>query len=161
LIVTDRHWLVFGCTFALLTAIQGFLSTSRFGRHFQRLLEGERPVSLTGVEESRLRLLACGLGAALAGVGGVLAGLYLNEVYPDMGIAITHKTLALVLIGTLGNLHGAVLAAFAFALTEGVVLPMGPLPLPSEAVLLVVLALVGCLRPAGREGPHWRQEGEE
>jgi branched-subunit amino acid ABC-type transport system permease component len=35
--------------------------------------------------------VASALGAALAGVSGVLAGLYLNDVYPDMGITITYK----------------------------------------------------------------------
>ena len=80
-------------------------------------------------------------------MGGVLAGLYLNDVYPAMGIAMTHKVLALMLIGTLACLRGAVLAAFALALLEGLVLPVIYRPLLSDAMLLVTLAVVSWVGP--------------
>jgi branched-subunit amino acid ABC-type transport system permease component len=103
--------------------------------------------------------LASGLGAVLAGVSGVLAALYLNDVYPAMGTMITHKVLALVLVGTLGSLRGAVLAAFALGLAEGVFLPATRLPVPSEAILLITLVVRSGLSPQRAWGARWFQEG--
>jgi branched-chain amino acid transport system permease protein len=94
----------------------------------------------------RLRLVACGLGAALAGVGGVLTGLYLNDVHPAMGTHIMHSVVGLVLIGTLGSLRGALLMAFAWALLEGTCFPAMRVWVPPEASLLLALALASVLQ---------------
>jgi branched-chain amino acid transport system permease protein len=147
LMVTHVHWLVFGGTFALFTAVQGFLSASQPGRALHAFLQDDPAIHLTQGDLHRLQGMASGLGAALAGISGVLAGLYLNEVYPAMGTASTHKILAIVLIGVLGNLRGAVLVAFSWAVIEGVLLPAMRLPVPPEAILLVTLGTVGLLCP--------------
>jgi branched-subunit amino acid ABC-type transport system permease component len=159
LMVTDIHWLVFGSTFVLFTIIQGFLTTHSLGRVLQACLD-EQPATAYG-EALTLPLhpWVCGLGAALAGTGGVLAGLYLNDVYPAMGITITHKILALVLIGALGCLRGVVLAAFALALIEGLILPILYRALLSDVVLLVALATASCFTSQAQRGPQWFSGG--
>jgi branched-chain amino acid transport system permease protein len=155
LMVTDMHWLVFGSAFALYTAIQGFLTTSQSGRAVRAWLDRQHTVLEAEMPAGPIRLWACGLGAALAGMGGGLAGLYLNDVYPTMGVAVTHKVLTLVLIGTLGCLRGAVLTAFALALIEGLVLPILYRPLLADAVLLVALAVASCFSPRARWDLRW------
>jgi branched-chain amino acid transport system permease protein len=155
LMVTDIHWLVFGSTFALFTAGQGFLTTSRLGRALRAFLDEPYTAVHGGTQTVLLRLCACGLGAALAGMSGVLAGLYLNDIYPAMGIAMTYKVLALMLIGTLVGLRGAVLAAFALALLEGLVLPVIYRPLLSDATLLVTLAVVSCVSSQEKRDLQW------
>jgi branched-subunit amino acid ABC-type transport system permease component len=72
-----------------------------------------------------------------------------------MGIAMTHKVLALMLIGTFTGFRGAVLAAFALALLEGLVFPAIYRPLLSDAILLVTLAVVSCVSPRQKRDPHW------
>ena len=155
LMVTDMHWLVFGSAFALYTAMQGFLTTSQSGRAVQVWLDRQHTVLEAEMPAGPIRLWACGLGAALAGMGGGLAGLYLNDVYPTMGVAVTHKVLTLVPIGTLGCLRGAVLTAFALALIEGLVLPILYRPLLADAVLLVALAVASCFSPRARRDLRW------
>jgi branched-chain amino acid transport system permease protein len=154
------HWLVFGCVFACFIALQGFLTTRQSGLALSALLagrgaEGKEAERLAGVRVAWLRRLACAMGAALAGVSGVLAGLYLNDVYPAMGVDMTHKIISFTLIGTLGNLRGAVLTAYGLALAEGILLPALRLPLPSEGGLLLAL-LIASLRGAG-DRPNVRQ----
>jgi len=146
LMFSDMHWLVFGCAFACFIALQGFLTTRRSGLALGALLEGksaegEEAERLPGGRAAWLRLLACAVGAALAGVSGVLAGLYINDIHPAMGVDMTHKIISFALIGTLGNLRGAVLTAYGLALAEGLLLPALRLPLPSEGVLLLALLL--------------------
>jgi branched-subunit amino acid ABC-type transport system permease component len=140
LMITDVHWLVLGCAFAVLIGIQGFLVSHRSGRALHGIL-----LDYTGAKwqegTGHLRLVACGLGAALIGMGGVLAGLYGNDVHPAMGTHLTHKMLGLVLIGLLGSVRGALLMGFAWALLEGTLLSAMPGRIPSEAWLLLALGL--------------------
>lgn len=138
LMLTTMHWVIFGSTFVLLVLVQAMLTTSRWGRSVQALL-GRKDAD-ENAPWSRWHLLAGGLGAILAGVSGVLSGVS-QGVQPMMGIRMTYKICAVVLIGTLGSVRGAIAAAFGLALAEGVVLPATRLPLPSEAVFLVVLAI--------------------
>jgi branched-subunit amino acid ABC-type transport system permease component len=149
LLLTDLHWLVFGCAFVLFVGIHGFLMTSYTGRALYAFLLTPASAS-PGPRSAHLPLVACSLGAALAGMGGVLTGLYLNEVYPAMGTHITHKVAGLVLIGTLGNLRGALLMAFVWAFLEGMFFPSTRAWVPPEALLLLALALASGLQAPGR-----------
>jgi branched-chain amino acid transport system permease protein len=149
LMVSDRHWLVFGVTFAILMTLHGFLSTIRLGRTVGTFVQQDANVAVTRGPPRRLELVTCGIGAALGGVSGVLGGLYFNEVYPAMGTMMTHKMIALVLLGAWGKWQGAVLMAFAFAMFEEVGVPALRLQLPADLGLLIGLALVGMLRPRG------------
>ncbi len=141
LMLSDMHWLVLGSAFVCLMSLQGFLTTSSIGQSLHALCYAPAIEWRDGRREFALRLIACALSAALAGVGGVLAALYLNDVHPDMGIRVTHKIVTLVLIGTLGSLRGAVGIAFALALVEGMLLPVTRMPVPSEAFLLLALVV--------------------
>jgi branched-chain amino acid transport system permease protein len=145
LMLTDAHWFVFGSAFVLFTALQGFLHTSKSGRMLDVLIRGEA-WRFAQTETRWLWGGASGIGAGLAGIAGVLGGVYLNDVYPAMGIIVTHKIVAIVFIGTFGNLHNVVLIAFALAFIEGVLLPAMSLPISLEAVLLLSLAVVSIVR---------------
>lgn len=141
LMLSDMHWLVFGCAFGCGAWLHGFLTTSRPGLALQAGLEdqdgGRR---WRGLNPS---YVAAALGASLAGVGGGLAALYLNDVHPEMGLRIMHRILCLAMIGGLSNLRGVVLAAFGLACVEGIAAPMMmDLPFPVEVYLLLVLLMV-------------------
>jgi branched-subunit amino acid ABC-type transport system permease component len=146
LMLTDVHWFVFGGVFVFFMAIQGFLRASETGRVLDAFLQSGSACLAKG-EMQWLRWLASGIGAGLAGVGGVLGVLYLNEVYPSMGTMIIHKIMVVVLIGTFGNLYSVVLASFSLAFIEGVLLPAMAFPIPLDAVLLLVLVVGSSIRP--------------
>ena len=93
LMLSDMHWLMFGCAFVCGTWVHGFLTTSRAGLTLQAVLDGQgEPPPWRGIDP---RLLAAAIGASLAGVGGGLAALYLNDMHPELGLRLLHKILAL------------------------------------------------------------------
>ncbi len=141
LMLSDMHWLMFGCAFGCGAWLHGLLTTSRAGLTLQAVLdERGEPQRWRGIDP---RWLASAIGASLAGVGGGLAALYLNDVHPEMGLRSMHKILCLVMIGGLGRVRRAVLAAFALACVEGIVTPMTTdVPLPVEVYLLLALLVV-------------------
>jgi branched-subunit amino acid ABC-type transport system permease component len=157
LMLTDVHWFVFGGVFVSFMAIQGFLRGSETGRALDAFLQSNSACLAQG-EMHRLRWLASGIGAGLAGVGGVLGVLYLNEVHPSMGTMIIHKIMVVVLIGTFGNLHSVVLVSFSVAVIEGVLLPAMAFPVPFEAVLLILLVIASSIRSQRTALLSWLSE---
>lgn len=152
LMLSDMHWLVFGCAFGCGVWLHGLLTTSRLGTTLQAVLDDrDEPQRWRGIDPG---LFAAAIGASLAGGGGGLAALYLNEVHPEMGLRIMHKLLCLVMLGGLGRIRGVVLAAFGLACVEGLVAPkMAEMPLPVEGALLLALVVVS-LWPLSQPKPR-------
>lgn len=152
LMLSDMHWLMFGCSFGCWVCLHGFLTTSHPGGTLQAVLDDRDELQRwRGVDP---RWFAAAIGASLAGLGGGLAALFPNDVHPEMGLRIMHKMLCLVMIGGLGDVRGVVMAAFGLACIEGLVAPKAAdLPLPMESSLLLALLVVS-LWPLSKPKSH-------
>ena len=102
-----------------------------------------------GVNVPRLIALTFASGVGLAGLAGVLAAP-LYSVNPNMGSDLINTVFAVVVIGGMGSIGGAILTGFALGIIEGftdVFYPPG-----SAVVVFVVMAIVLLTRPAGLFG---------
>jgi branched-chain amino acid transport system permease protein len=82
-------------------------------------------------------------------VAGVLVGIYYNQVYPTMGAVPAYKTLALIVVGGLGSVPGAVIASLLLGVAETLLIGYAAIPLPRDA--LAFIAMIAVLM--------WRSEG--
>ena len=98
----------------------------------------------------RLRALVVGLGTALAGLAGVVAAPFLS-LSPSMSSDVLIDSFVVVVIGGLGSLAGALLAAVVLGLIQA----PGAVYLPDASVLLPFALMVG--RPAVETGRIGRQ----
>jgi branched-chain amino acid transport system permease protein len=89
------------------------------------------------------------IGSAIAAVAGILVGIYYNQVYPTMGAVPAYKTLALIVVGGLGSVPGAVIASLLLGVAETLLIGYANIPLPRDA--LAFIAMIGVLM--------WRSEG--
>jgi branched-chain amino acid transport system permease protein len=89
------------------------------------------------------------IGSAIAAIAGILVGIYYNQVYPTMGAVPAYKTLALIVVGGLGSVPGAVIAALFLGVAETLLIGYANIPLPRDA--LAFIAMIGVLM--------WRSEG--
>jgi branched-chain amino acid transport system permease protein len=89
------------------------------------------------------------IGSAIAAVAGILVGIYFNQVYPTMGYVPAYKTLALIVVGGLGSVNGAVIASLLLGIAETLLIGLAEIPLPRDA--LAFIAMIGVLM--------WRSEG--
>jgi len=89
------------------------------------------------------------LGSAIAAVAGILVGIYYNQVYPTMGTVPAYKSLALIVVGGLGSVPGAVIASMLLGVAETLLIGYANIPLPRDA--LAFIAMIGVLM--------WRSEG--
>jgi branched-chain amino acid transport system permease protein len=92
------------------------------------------------------------IGSAVAAVAGILVGIYYNQVYPTMGAIPAYKTLALIVVGGLGSVPGAVAAAMLLGLAETLLIGFANIPLPRDALAFIAMIIVLMWRPQGLLG---------
>jgi branched-chain amino acid transport system permease protein len=137
----------------LAVALQMYVNRSRMGRAMRATAQDSDTAKLMGVNPDRVIVLTFILGAALAGVGGVLYGAYQNTINVDMGFQNGIFAFTAAVLGGIGSLRGAVLGAFVI----GLIKTLGGQYLPGGTQydyvwIFVVLILVLVFRPEGLFG---------
>lgn len=133
---------------ALLTLL---LAKTRLGRRIRAVAENPRAARILGVDVDRTIALAFFLSSALGGAAGVLFGLAFNSISPDVGRSVELKGLAVIILGGMGSVPGAVMAGFALGLIE--VFTVAHLGSSfRDAVSFAVLFVVLVARPRGLFG---------
>ncbi|HEY0217969.1 MAG TPA: branched-chain amino acid ABC transporter permease [Cellulomonas sp.] len=132
----------------VLGGVAYFLLGTRVGRATRAVSDNPALAAASGITVDRIVRLVWVLGSALAALGGVLMGLYLNATSWNMGGALLLLMFAAVTLGGLGQAFGAL----AGSIVIGLVVEMSNLVIPSDmryAGALLILILVLLLRPQG------------
>jgi branched-chain amino acid transport system permease protein len=94
------------------------LKNTRVGWALRGLAESPKAAALLGVNVEGLFRLTSVIAALLGGVAGVLIALYANAVFPHMGQPMLHKGIAVVILGGMGDIRGALLGGFFLGFAE-------------------------------------------
>jgi len=150
--VAYQRLLVLGVALLAYFALQQFIQRSRPGRAMRAIAQNREAAQVLGVDLADVTRLTFVLSAALTGLAAALvAPLYL--ISPTVGAVLTLKAFAIVVIGGMGNVSGALLAAFIVGLAEA--LGAGYLSVEyRDAIAFVMMILVLLWRPLGLFGRH-------
>ena len=135
----------------LFLALTWLVQRTRLGREVRAVAESPRAARILGVDVDRAIAASFAISSALGGAAGVLFGLAFNSISPDMGRSVELKGLAVIILGGMGTMPGAVIAGFALGLIEVFVVAY----LGSswrDAVSFTALFLILVLRPRGLLG---------
>jgi len=126
-----------------------FLSRTRLGKIIVAAAHDVEMVSALGINVPLLFTIVFGIGAALAGLGGVMAGP-VRSVFPGMGFSVVVDSFIVVVIGGLGSVGGAFFGALLLGLSQS----LGAVGFPSfeESLPFILMALVLIVRPQGIMG---------
>ena len=103
--------ILFFCILAAVGATS--LAASRIGRAWNAMREDESVAEATGVNTTKYKLLAFGLGAAFGCVSGALFAAKIGVIFAaSFNILVSINALALIILGGMGNIAGVVLGAF-------------------------------------------------
>ena len=102
-----------------------------------------------GINVPRMITLTYGFGVALAALAGVMAAP-IYQVSPQMGADLIIVVFAVVVIGGMGSIMGAIITGFGLGLIEGLTKVF--YPEASSTVIFVIMAIVLLVRPAGLFG---------
>ncbi|UCI06325.1 branched-chain amino acid ABC transporter permease [Mesorhizobium sp. B1-1-8] len=143
-----RGWVVVA---SLIVCIGTWLliEKTRLGSYLRAATENPQLVQAFGVNVPLLLTLTYGLGAALAGLAGILAAP-VYQVSPLMGSDLIIVVFAVVVVGGMGSILGAIVTGYMLGLAEGLTKVF--YPEASNLVVFVIMAVVLLLRPAGLFG---------
>jgi branched-chain amino acid transport system permease protein len=140
---------VLAVTAVVLVALWLFLEKTNIGLVVRAGSRDALMVRALGVDLGRVWFLVFGLGIAMAGLAGILAGP-LRGVYAEMGIEIIIEAFVVVVVGGMGSLPGAIVAGLLIG--EVISLTTFFAPKLAEIVIFMVMAIVLLARPSGLFG---------
>ena len=125
------------------------IERTKLGSYLRAATENAALVQAFGVNVPRMITLTFGIGVALAALAGVMAAP-IYQVNPLMGADLIIVVFAVVVIGGMGSILGAILTGFALGVIEG--LTKYFYPEASSTVIFVIMVVVLLIRPAGLFG---------
>jgi branched-chain amino acid transport system permease protein len=125
------------------------IERTRLGSYLRAATENPALVRAFGINVPRMIMLTYGFGVALAALAGVLAAPIYN-VSPQMGSDLIIVVFAVVVIGGMGSILGAILTGFGLGIIEGLTKVF--FPEASNTVIFVVMVIVLLIRPTGLFG---------
>ncbi len=125
------------------------IEKTRLGSYLRAATENPKLVQAFGVNVPLMITLTYAFGAALAALAGVMAAP-IYQVSPVMGSNIIIVVFAVVVIGGMGSISGAIISGFGLGLIEGLTKVF--YPEASSTVIFVVMAIVLLIKPAGLFG---------
>ena len=125
------------------------IEKTKLGAYLRAATENAPLVQAFGVRVPRMMTLTYGFGVGLAGLAGVMAAP-IYQVSPLMGSNIIIVVFAVVVIGGLGSISGAIISGFLLGLAEGLTKVF--YPQASSTVIFLVMAVVLIVKPAGLFG---------
>lgn len=105
-------------TIVALIGLEIFMGRSKMGKAMRATAQDREAASFMGISVNRIISTTFLVGAMLAGIGGVLTGLYYTQVDFAMGFGLGMKAFTAAVLGGIGNLRGAVLGALILASAE-------------------------------------------
>ncbi|WP_249051819.1 branched-chain amino acid ABC transporter permease [Cellulomonas fimi] len=148
ILITQQSLISLGIAAAALGGVSYFLVATRVGRATRAVSDNPALAAASGIGVDGIVRMVWTIGAGLAGLGGVLMGLYLNATAWNMGSTLLLLMFAAVTLGGLGTAFGAL----AGSIVIGLVVELSNLVIPSDmryAGALVILILVLLFRPQG------------
>jgi branched-chain amino acid transport system permease protein len=125
------------------------IERTRLGSYLRAATENPTLVRAFGINVPRMVTLTYGFGVGLAALAGVMAAPIYN-VSPQMGSDIIIVVFAVVVIGGMGSIMGAILTGFALGIVEGLTKVF--FPEASNTVIFAIMIIVLLVRPAGLFG---------
>lgn len=137
-----------------LTALYLILNRSQLGRAMRGVAQNRLAALVVGIPRPRVERYAMTIGVALAGLAGaVLAPVY--SASPQMGIEILFKVFAIVVIGGLASVPGAVVTAMGVGVLESFAGGYGSTVIQNGAVFAAMIIIM-VIRPQGLFGRQVR-----
>jgi branched-chain amino acid transport system permease protein len=143
-----RAWVV---VFSLVICLGTWfvIERTRLGAYLRAATENPTLVRAFGINVPRMITLTYGFGVGLAALAGVMAAPIYN-VSPQMGANLIIVVFAVVVIGGMGSIMGAIVTGFGLGVIEGLTKVF--FPEASNTVIFVIMAIVLLIRPAGLFG---------
>ncbi len=143
-----RGWVIVA-SLVVCVATWFVIERTKLGGYLRAATENPQLVQAFGINVPRMITLTYGFGVGLAALAGVMAAP-IYQVSPQMGSDLIIVVFAVVVIGGMGSIMGAILTGFGLGLIEGLTKVF--YPEASSTVIFIIMTIVLLIRPAGLFG---------
>jgi branched-chain amino acid transport system permease protein len=143
-----RGWVIVASLIVCLSTWY-VIERTKLGSYLRAATENRALVQAFGINVPRMITLTFGFGVGLAALAGVMAAP-IYQVNPLMGADLIIVVFAVVVIGGMGSIMGAILTGFGLGVVEG--LTKYFYPEASNTVIFVIMVIVLMIKPAGLFG---------
>jgi branched-chain amino acid transport system permease protein len=150
--------MIVAVSFSLMIIIIFLLNKTKWGQAVRAVAENPRTASLLGIPVEKVFQLTSFAASALGGAAGVLTGINFNAIHTFMGGPIMHRGIAVIILGGMGDIRGAMLGGLILGFSE----IMSVAYISSDfrdAVSFGLLFLILLVRPAGIFGKTAERKG--
>lgn len=138
-------------SFVLMVVLLATMRRTQLGRALRAIAESPKAAYLLGINVEGLFYLTSFAAAALGGAAGVLVGLSFNAISPFMGQPMLHKGIAVIILGGMGDIRGAMIGGLFLGFAEVMSVAYISSDL-RDAVAFGLLFLILLVRPSGMFG---------
>jgi branched-chain amino acid transport system permease protein len=146
----DIYLLGFGMAAVVLAGLYLVFFRTRYGRGLRASLQNRTAADLIGINVDRTRMIAVGIGVAVTACGGMIYGATV-AFNPNSGYDLISRLLAIVILGGMGSIGGAMASAVLLLVLSDVV-ALAWSPVWSILVFFAAILLVLSVRPNGLFG---------
>jgi branched-chain amino acid transport system permease protein len=149
-IIRYDNLLIFGIGVAVIVAVSLYINKTKMGLGIRAVAQDSEAAMMMGVNRNLVVDVTFLIGSALAGLTGILNGLFYNTVIFDMGAMGAVIGFSAAVIGGLGNIYGAIIGGFVFAMTQALsaaLIPKGSEYMDVVAFGVLIVFLV--FKPSG------------
>ncbi|MEH2348860.1 MAG: branched-chain amino acid ABC transporter permease [Nostoc sp.] len=147
---------IFTVSVAIVAILTYFINQTKYGKAMQAIAEDPTTASLLGINSDRFIILTFFISSFLAGLAGTLVASSVSIAGPYFGIAFGLRGLAVIVLGGLGSIPGAVVGGLLIGLVEAFV----PADYSGykDAVAFAILFIMLLVRPQGLLGRRFIQK---
>ncbi|MEW9677724.1 branched-chain amino acid ABC transporter permease [Lentibacillus sp. L22] len=139
---------IFCISVAMMIALSYWLLKTKGGKALRATAENLETASLLGVNTKRIIMITVVLASAIGGIAGILVGMAFSSVNPQMGLSIGLKGLAIIILGGMGNVKGAMAGGMILGLSETLIVALG-LSGYRDAIAFIIIIVILLVRPQG------------
>ncbi len=155
--VTSVQILILVTAVVLMAGLEFLILKTRLGRALRAVSEDPNTAKILGVNAVRTIVAAFVISSALAGAAGLLLALRLGLANPQVGFTYGMKALAVMAIGGLGNVRGALLGGMIIGMAEVMTVAYGSATY-SDVVVWSALIAILLFKPSGLLGTRLQEE---
>ena len=148
---------IFTITIVLMIALQLIIKKTKMGRAMRAVSVDEDAAKLMGINVDTTISFTFLLGSSLAGVAGILVGIYYNSIDPLMGMVPGLKAFIAAVFGGIGSVPGAMIGGLFIGIAETMVVAYGS-SLYRDAIVYLILILILIIKPDGLLGKNQREK---
>lgn len=155
--ISNIQLLITGTSVVLMLALTLIVQKTKMGRAMRAVSADQEAAVLMGINVNRTISFTFAIGSALAAAGGVLIGLYYNNIDPFMGMTPGIKAFVAAVLGGIGIIPGAALGGWLIGILETLTQAVG-LSDYKDAVVYGILILILLWKPTGILGNQGREK---